>query len=175
MRGGESAEAPLHIASLLPPSGCLHARGGVLLSGGGRAPSSKPLSRAALTSVPQPLTVGGGGWRHQPGRQAIEEEEVRAKLGHPVAYPGLWPADAPPGPAQSPSQGSWGLRELVRRAGAPTAARTRLHLVSDHPWGVRDRWMNRNRAAVRPAVGGGLRGSRQPSYSFPPPSSQPAS
>ena len=41
-----------------PTSRCLHARGGVLLSGGGRAPSFKTLSRAALTSVPQPMTGG---------------------------------------------------------------------------------------------------------------------
>ena len=108
----------------------------------------------------------GGWWRRQPGRQAIEEEEVRAKLGHPVAYPGLWPADAPLGPAQSPSQGSWGLRELVRRAGAPTAARTRLHLVSDHPWGVRDRWMNRDRAAMWPVVGGGPQGQQTAHLQF---------
>ena len=50
-----------------------------------------------------------------PARQAaIVEEEVRAELGHPVVYPGLWPTDAPlPGQAQSPSHGSWGMQELV--------------------------------------------------------------
>lgn len=50
-----------------------------------------------------------------PARQAaIVEEEVRAELGHPAVYPGLWPTDAPP-QDQSPSHGSWRMQELVAK------------------------------------------------------------
>ena len=77
----------------------------MLPGGGGRAPSSKTLSRAALTSVPQPTA---GAWRCQAGRQAIEEEEVRAELGHPAVYPGFWPTDAPPGQLIAPPKGRGG-------------------------------------------------------------------
>ena len=60
------------------------------------------------------------------GRQAIEEEEVRAELGHPAVTLGSGPQMLPSaGPAQNPNHGLWGLWELSGRTGYPPQPRQR--------------------------------------------------